>query len=51
MYPVLKNRILEIRIKIVKILIAYMSEVSTIEEMRYLLLTQDLDYRDALTYI
>ena len=51
MYPVLKNRVLEIRTKIVKILITYMEDVTTIEEMRYLLLTQDLDYRDALTYI
>lgn len=28
-----------------------MEDVKTIEEMRYLLLTHDLDYRDALTYI
>lgn len=51
MYPVLKNRVLEIRTKIIKILISYMEEVKTLEEMRYLLLTKDLDYRDSLTYI
>lgn len=28
-----------------------MEDVTTIEEMRFLLLTQDLDYRDALVYI
>jgi hypothetical protein len=51
MYPVLKNRVQEIRTKIIAILLEYMGDVDTIEEMRYLLLTQDLDYRDALTYI
>ena len=50
-FPVLKDRVHEIRMKIVKILISYMNDVTTIEEMRFLLLTQDLDYRDALTYI
>ncbi|CAI2363473.1 unnamed protein product [Moneuplotes crassus] len=50
-FPVLKDRIHEIRTKIVQILLSYMEDVTTIEEMRFLLLTQDLDYRDALTYI
>lgn len=50
-FPVLKDRVSEIRIKIVKILVTYMKDVTTIEEMRFLLLTQDLDYRDALVYI
>lgn len=50
-YPVLGDQVQEIRKKIINILVAYMSDVKTIEEMRFLLLSQDLDYRDALTYI
>ena len=51
LHPVLKNRVFEIRTEIVRILKTYMEDVTTMEEMRFLLLSKDLDYRDALTYI
>jgi hypothetical protein len=50
-YPVLGDQVQETRKKIISIVVAYMKDVKTIEEMRFLLLSQDLDYRDALTYI
>ena len=51
MYPVLKNRVFEIRKIIVQTLRTYLEDIKTIEEVRHLLLSQDLDYRDSLTYI
>lgn len=51
MYPVLRNRVFEIRKTIIEILTTYLEDIKTIEEVRHLLLSQDLDYRDSLTYI
>lgn len=47
----MQRRVQEIRQQIIKITIEFMSEVSSEDEMRFLLLEKDLDNRDALNLI
>jgi len=47
----MERRVEETCNRILKIAIDYMSEVTTEEEMRFLLLEKDLDNRDALNMI
>ena len=47
----MERRVEETCNRILKIAVDYMSEVTTEEEMRFLLLEKDLDNRDALNMI
>ena len=47
----MERRVNEIKAQIIKIATEYMAEVSSEEEMRFLLLEKDLDNRDALNMI
>lgn len=47
----MERRVHEIKAKVLSIATAYMSKVTSEEEMRYLLLEKDLDNNDALTLI
>jgi len=47
-YTFIWIRVAEIRAKIIEILKKYMLEVDTHQEMKFLLLQKDLDYKDAL---
>ena len=50
-FSFMNRRVDEIRQKIINICFAFMKEVSSEEEMRYLLLEKDLDSRDSLNLI
>jgi hypothetical protein len=45
------RRVHEIKHQIISICVKYMAEVKSDSEMRFLLLSKDLDNRDALTII
>ncbi len=47
----MERRVQETEALILKIAVEYMAEVTTEEEMRFLLLEKDLDSRDALNMI
>jgi len=50
-FPFMSRRVEEIKQKIVSIAAEFMDQVNTEEEMRFLLLSPDLDQRDALNVI
>lgn len=50
-FSFMDRRVEEIKIRIVSIASAYMDQVTSEEEMRYLLLEKDLDNNDALNLI